>query len=197
LNVPLAIMQNAAATAIAAAFLTFMIREITMADAKFKYRSAVTQTRLREVLTYDPATGVFRWKNNTRATRAGQIAGCVFRGRYIAISVDSVKYLAHRLAWLYIHGAWPSVDVDHRDGDGFNNRISNLREAVNTINPQNIRRRRQGLPGLLGTRFNGRLWQSLLWVDGRQRYLGGFSTEQEAHSEYVRQKRIHHEGCTL
>jgi hypothetical protein len=74
----------------------------------------LTQARLRELLQYDPVTGVFRW----RAGRyIGRVAGCSADGnhnRYARIRVDGRMYYAHRLSWLYVHGTWPAV-IDHAD----------------------------------------------------------------------------------
>ena len=88
--------------------------------------------RLRELLSYDPDTGLFRWSKNKGSKDAGELAGCVSPKGYILIGIDGCLYLAHRLAWLYVHGEFPEKDIDHRDQDKSNNRICNLRLATSS-----------------------------------------------------------------
>ena len=112
-----------------------------------KFRSGITPDRLREVLNYDPQTGGFTWKydprkpRNWNTRRAGKPAGGPQESNegklYHVIRVDDVLYMAHRLAWLYVHGAWPSDRLDHEDGDGLHNWIDNLRPATQAQNTFN------------------------------------------------------------
>ena len=102
----------------------------------------LTLQRLREVLSYDPDTGLFTWKKRTGSRAVvGAIAGTANNGGYIQVSIDGVLYYAHRLAWLYMTGEWPEAEVDHarmRPGD---NRWDQIREASRSQNEQNKRRR--------------------------------------------------------
>ena len=79
----------------------------------------LTQERLKEVLHYDPETGIFMWlvAPNGRI-RVGMEAGSSHDG-YIGIKVDRILYKAHRLAWFYMTGEWPANDVDHWDRNNF------------------------------------------------------------------------------
>lgn len=90
----------------------------------------LTAERLREVLEYDPAIGVFRWLiKPCGQISIGDIAGCRHGEGYVQIRVIGRIYLAHRLAWLYMTGEWPISLIDHRNLDRSDNRWSNLREA--------------------------------------------------------------------
>lgn len=152
---------------------------------------SLTQARLKEVLHYDPETGVF-----TRLT-TGLVAGSR-TGRYCYISVDGYLYLAHRLVWLYLFNRWPTADVDHIDGDGRNNRRGNLREATHAQNQQN-QRRGQGKAGLLGVTYDAstQRYMARLTVGGKTHHLGRHGTPEEAHAAYVKAKREHHPFSTF
>ncbi|WP_371833424.1 HNH endonuclease [Ferirhizobium litorale] len=87
----------------------------------------ITQWRLKDVLHYDPETGRFRWlvTNSVRAI-AGSPAGSVANRGHVSVRIDGRAYQAHRLAWLYMTGVWPTHMVGHADSDVKNNRWVNL-----------------------------------------------------------------------
>jgi hypothetical protein len=91
-------------------------------------KSPITVERLREVLDYEPDTGVFRWKKVPLRSpvKVGDIAGGASGEGYKYINVDMISVPAQRIAWLYYYGEWPSEQVGHRDGNRSNNAISNL-----------------------------------------------------------------------
>lgn len=159
--------------------------------------------RLREVLSYDPETGVFAWRYTGRRGKpaAGALAGSKDPRGYVQIRVDGKLYWAHRLAWAHVHGEWPSGEVDHMDSDKGNNRISNLRDGSKSLNMQNLRHpmRSNRSSGLLGAHWfkSANKWKSAITVDGRTRYIGLFDTPEAAHAAYVAAKRQLHAGCTL
>jgi hypothetical protein len=108
----------------------------------------LTQERLKELLFYDPDTGIFTWRVNRGrgpggctlgGKLKGKVAGSLHPDNRIFIHIDRRMYGAHRLAFLYVYGRWPEPEVDHIDRDMSNNRISNLREA--TRRQQNGNRR--------------------------------------------------------
>lgn len=159
----------------------------------------LSAARLRELLNYEPATGVFTWKvsKGTRA-RPGDITGTLHPTTfYLVIGIDGKLFQAHRLAWLYVHGKWPDADIDHRNGDRTDNRIANLRDVSRRINTEN-RRKSQGKSALMGVHWNPRIgWFSRIKSKGKVFYLGCHPTEQAAHEAYVKAKRSFHEGCTI
>lgn len=176
-----------------------------MSEAK----STLSVERLREVLDYDAATGVFRWKIElgTR-TRVGAEAGFICDQGYRTIRIDRSNYTAGRLAWAYVHGCWPKLFVDHMNGDRADNRLTNLREASKSVNVQNQRRAmKTNQSGFLGvtlrpstaTKRKGSRagFSASIHVGGKNIYLGNFSTAEAAHEAYVAAKRSFHEGCTL
>ena len=111
-------------------------------------------TKLRALLHYGPDTGTIMWRRvwGSNARPKDRPAGRPSQ-RYWQISIAYRRYQAHRLAWLYMTGKWPSrgFEIDHVDGDGFNNRFANLRMVTHSENMKNRRQwwRQSLLPFLL------------------------------------------------
>jgi hypothetical protein len=143
----------------------------------------LTQWRLKQLLNYNPETGVFEHRVTRRGVSRG-IAGCLNPKGYIQIKVDGTKYLAHRLAFLYMTGEFPSKLVDHRDLNKSNNRWDNIREATDTQNQANTRPR--GAVPLKGVCKDRQWYKAQIEVGGKKTHLGIFSTPEEAHAAYVK-----------
>lgn len=154
----------------------------------------VTAERLREALDYDPKTGAFRWRHRLdqiprwNSRFAGKPAGhsCPTLG-YVLLRIDGQLCRAHRLAWLYMTGGWPSSEIDHIDGDGLNNRWTNLRPANRSQNSSNIKRPKHNTSGLKGAYFDKRTgrWLAQIRHQKKQIYLGKFDTAEAAHGAYM------------
>lgn len=166
-------------------------------------RDRISAQRVRELLDYEPLTGLFTRRVATGGrygAAVGAVAGTVNDGGYILISLESLQYRAHRLAWLYMTGAWPSHEVDHRDGDRANNAWDNLRDVTGVVNLQNKRHAQSNSKtGLLGASWNARdeRFVARIKVEGRYKSLGGFDTAEAAHAAYLSAKRALHPGCTI
>jgi hypothetical protein len=147
----------------------------------------LTAERLRELLHYDPETGVFTWVARPRSgpSRVGQRAGGAERDGYVRLKVDGGRYSAHRLAWLYVTGAWPVAEVDHINGVRGDNRFSNLREATIWQNKANQKRHSDNAAGFKGVVWSAYGWKAQIARGGRQIYLGLFKTPEEAHAAYI------------
>lgn len=162
-------------------------------------QNAITAERLRELLSYDPETGAFAWI----ASRGGRIqpgrpAGSFGKHGYMQIEVQRRKYLAHRLAWLYVTGVWPDDEIDHIDTNKANNAFGNLRASGRVANCQNHRvARRDNKSGYLGVSKKKNRWVSVIHIGGKQMHLGYFNSAEEASAAYVAAKRHVHQGNTL
>lgn len=163
-------------------------------------RELVELDRLKEILRYEPDTGVFYWlKSNSNVAPIGAIAGIgVNNHGYRQISIDGRQYRAHRLAWFYSFGKWP-MNIDHINGIRHDNRLVNLRDVTTSVNNQNRRiPQKNNSTGFLGVslRSCGK-FQAEIRVGGVKKYLGTFKTAEAAHEAYVLAKRDLHEGCAL
>ena len=158
----------------------------------------LTAERLRELLHYDPETGVFTRLVRSGPAKVGDAAGTATTSGYIQIRVDGGQYLAHRLAFLCMTGEWPSQFVDHVNGVRDDNRWSNLRPATPSENLQNVRRARaDSQTGLLGVSRDRQRFRAQIKVDGQHIYIGTFDTPEQAHAAYLAAKRKLHAGCTI
>lgn len=154
-------------------------------------KTSLTQAQLHEVLFYDPYTGVFTWRQARQNIRVGEVAGD-FSGRYVRIKLDQKSYAAHCLAWLYMTGAWPDDEVDHKDTQKHNNRWLNLRAATRLQNTHNARpmknKKYTTLKGVTWAKGRNK-WQASIRIDGALKHLGYFSSPEAAHEVYAQRAK--------
>lgn len=141
----------------------------------------VTAEQVREMLSYNSETGQFQWRRSPAPNvNAGQVAGYLIpRKGYVQIAVSGRRYTAHRLAWLYVHGVWPTQTIDHINGDRSDNSIGNLRDVSMTVNRINGRTafgsKRRGI-----RKTKSGLWRATAYSCGRIKSLGLFHDEISA-----------------
>ena len=164
-----------------------MIVRSTNQEAMSEHPKMITSSEVRELLSYDPATGEFRWRRSRRGLFAGTVAGNTRAPGYRVIMIDGRTYYAHRLAWLYVHGGWPAYDVDHIDGDKDNNAISNLRQATVSENIRNRGKLSTNTSGVKGVCWNKKLgkWQASITLHRKQISLGYFDSIDDAARAYA------------
>jgi hypothetical protein len=150
---------------------------------------------LRHFLSYDPQTGAFTRAADSRRGRAkkGDVAGSIEKTGYRAAHVDGKKYLEHRLAWLYMTGAWPAGQIDHINGVRTDNRWANLREATNGENQQNLKKAKaHNLVGLLGVSRSKKRFKAEIRLNGARMHIGTYDTPELAHQAYIARKEAIH-----
>lgn len=140
---------------------------------------------LKEFLDYNPNTGIFTWiKKPNNRIKVGQVAGVMTKKGYVRIAFKGIKYLAHRLAYYTYHGVDPLENlVDHKYGDGSNNKIKNLRLANKSQNGANhIKLRSDNTSGVIGVSWNKvhKKWQAIIMINGKQKHLGYFINKEDA-----------------
>jgi hypothetical protein len=152
---------------------------------------SLTQERLKQQMHYDPETGEFtRRSSQYRPDRVGCKAGSLNQvHQRIYIAVGGKQYFAHRLAWLYMTGAWPADEIDHINGNGLDNSFANLRECDSSQNKANTRLNKRSRTGLKGVVPHGQRFRAFIQFRGERQYLGVFDTPQEANAAYARAAR--------
>jgi len=144
----------------------------------------ISQKELKQALNYDPDTGLFTWLSRRGPVNKGDLAGCETKTSerantpYIYICVNGKNYLAHRLAWLYVYGEFPEFNIDHDDGCGTNNRISNLLDAPQSSNTKNRRLQKNNCSGINGVTWDisHLKWRAYIGSEGKTINLGLFDT---------------------
>ncbi|OPA84277.1 hypothetical protein BFW86_24345 [Pseudomonas fluorescens] len=147
-----------------------------------------TQEQLKEYVNYNPDTGIFtrlkdaggnqfgckfpRWK-------AGDVMGTKTRRRgNIRISIFGGIWEAHRLAWLYQYGSWPSKNIDHINGDPSDNRIENLRDVPQIDNGRNQKRHSRNKTGANGVHVSSQTGRFIVQfrINGKTTHIGCYDT---------------------
>lgn len=149
----------------------------------------ISLQRLKEVVEYNPETGVFTWRVQLAPRgKAGTKAGCNDPSSgYVLLRIDGKLYRAHVLAWFYSHGTWPVSLIDHKNCKRDDNRLSNLRPASHSQNFQNGRRRRDNTSGMKGVSWDRsrNLWKAQICVYGKRICLGRFPKKEQAGAAYL------------
>jgi Demerecviridae HNH endonuclease len=150
-------------------------------------------TKLRLLLAYDPETGSLTWRMSARrGYKPGDIAGTIHHARntYRIVRLEGRGYYAARLIWKIVTGCEPQGVVDHKDGDGLNDRWFNLREASECQNSHNRRLNKNNSSGVKGVHPEGDRWRAVIKKDRRTFDLGRFDRVEDAKLEIeaMRQK---------
>lgn len=160
-----------------------------------KSNKEITQERLKEVLEYNPETGIFIWIAKTSPAsriKVGEVAGNLQPNGRWYIMIDGKTRLAHRLAWLYMRGNVPSGEqpfIDHIDGNPLNNIFSNLRPCSNSENQRNTRKPRRNTSGFKGVSYHKLTGKFCAYVTNpltcKKQHLGLYTTPEEASLAHI------------
>lgn len=144
----------------------------------------LSQTELKSQLSYCADTGNFTWLVPKKG-QSRKEAGYTRKDGYVKIVINQKRYLAHRLAWLYMYGEPPQC-IDHINCNPSDNRLCNLREATISQNGFNRPRQANNTSGYKGVYWNkGRsMWMARIYVKGKMVYLGVYKEIKEAAKAY-------------
>lgn len=147
----------------------------------------IDREMLLATLTYDPETGILRWKHGGRGKMAGAIAGCVAKNGYRYVRIGGRKggrhLLAQRVIWVMVTGQQPNGDVDHENGRRDANRFVNLREASRSENlAHRTKLMKNNTSGFSGVYFNSQSgkWRAEVKFKGKKLHIGSFNSPKEA-----------------
>lgn len=151
----------------------------------------LTQERLKEILHYNPATGLFTWlvrPGKFSRRRIGDIAGYSRPDDgYVTIRIDGRGYYGHRLAFLYMTGKFPDHDGEHKNTDGSDNRWENLREATRSQNLANTKVKRNSVTGVKGVSIHhSGKYKARILLNGKPVNLGHYDTIEFAAAAYAK-----------
>lgn len=148
----------------------------------------LTQEYVNECFTYDESTGLLTWKvrpkhhfktsqpyNSFNARFSGVVAGTINMSDgkcRLKVQINNKAYMAHRVIWLLVTGAWPEFEVDHEDGNSANNKPQNIRSVDHLENQKNRRLNANNKSGVSGVRFYRGKFYSRIKVAGKALHLG-------------------------
>lgn len=146
-----------------------------------------------DMFLYDPDTGTFTRKRTLGNKVAGSRAGHLHGTGYRYIEIFGTNYAEHRLAWFYIHGCWPTHNIDHIDGSKSNNRLNNLREATQSDNGKNRVLSKNNSTGYTGVSFYTPLnkYVAKITINKNQKHIGYYNTIEEAASARKNAELLH------
>lgn len=156
-----------------------------MRDRRIGSVPLLTAERLRELIDYDPETGLFTHRMSRGPVKAGDVAGCGNGLGYRRIRVDGPQYRSARLAYLWMTGEWPPEEIDHINRNPADDRWDNLRAVSPSQNLLNRKLPRStNMP--TGVQRQGNRFEAKISVHRKLCYLGMFSTPEAASAAYQR-----------
>jgi hypothetical protein len=169
--------------------LAALRRDHLLAQMMTKAKPLPPLELVQQLLDYDPATGLFRWKIQRGTRAAGAQAGSVNRSGYVVIQINNERSKAHRIAWLLLTKTDPgSLQIDHMNGNKTDNRACNLRLASVSQNLCNKKRQANNTSGYKGVcyhKITGK-WAARIRLNKCLRHLGLFPTPELAHMAYAK-----------
>lgn len=138
-------------------------------------RLQVSQERILELFRYEDGK-LFRRSDN-EPTKIYVTKG----HRYARIKFDKGEFKLHRIIFLYHHGYLPDI-IDHINGDRYDNRIENLREANTYQNRQNSRIYSTSKSGVKNVYWqaNCNKWRVTFTINGKRKDFGLYTDIEEA-----------------
>lgn len=148
------------------------------------------QSLLHEMLDYQDGQLVWKNKPYNLVHLNGKVAGCMHKSGYRQIKFGQVMYPAHRIMWIYHNGSIDeNMQIDHINGIKTDNRIENLRLVTAQQNCFN--RSKFTAKGYCWSKA-AQKWQANITVNGKNKYLGQFTSEIDARNAYLKQaKQLH------
>jgi hypothetical protein len=144
------------------------------------------QDELLATFSYDPTSGFFAWRVPRQGRLSGQHAGTRTRHKGFRVVIDGKQYSVHRIIWKMIHNEEP-IEIDHIDGDEWNNSLTNLRAATTSQNQMNKGACKNNKLGVKGVHYqpSRQQYRATIYLDGRIIFLGRFHELDDAKAAYA------------
>ncbi|UTD55906.1 HNH endonuclease [Halomonas sp. MS1] len=155
---------------------------------------------LRQLLDYEPATGLLTWKPRSAGWFASKSAAkrwnSVYSGkragtfqksyktgyRWRSITLFDKPYLEHRIVWKWMTGSEPPQQIDHLDRDATNNAWLNLKESSLLKNSHNQSMPKRNSSGVTGVTWHKQhqTWMARCGFEGKMHHLGYYDDIDDA-----------------
>ena len=153
--------------------------------------NTISVSRIRQVLNYNPDTGIFIWKERHEESakrgrwnsrNAGKKAGTIDSYGYLRLVVDYRQIMGHVAAWMIFYGEHPNGLIDHRNRNPADNRIENLRKSSASLNQQNTSLSSRNTSGFTGVFWCplGRKWRARIGLATGPINLGSYQKVEDA-----------------
>lgn len=145
---------------------------------EFDWQESALYWLSRQVSDFANDGACRRWNTLFAGKKAGGIHPT---NGYVIVTVDSVKYPAHRVIRMMLFGIILG-EIDHIDGDRSNNNPENLRDVIRVDNATNRAIRSDNTSGVPGVSWSKRdkLWRVRISVDGQEGTIGHFKSLDDA-----------------
>jgi hypothetical protein len=142
----------------------------------------LTQERLRHLVDYDVDTGVFTWAISRVGAKKGSICGRINVHGYREIGINYTLHRANRLAWLYMTGSFPDMEIDHINRIKHDDSWNNLRLCTHNQNAANVSLKKSNTSGCKGVVWDKdrNLWRVQIRIQGKKKNLGRFANYDDA-----------------
>lgn len=142
----------------------------------------LTQERLKELMDYNPDTGMFTRKTALPGHLDGGAVGSPTKKGYISVGIDYKTYMCHRLVWLWSYGYFPEYGIDHINRVKDDNRLCNLREISHQCNLRNANKQKNNKSGITGVCWRKRynVWVAKITVNYKDVWIGTYKNKKDA-----------------
>jgi len=147
----------------------------------------INEDLIKEFLTYNKFTGKFYWTKDSKFYKKNEVAGYLRPDGYEVITINGIKYLSHRLAFVYVNGDIGNSIIDHINGLRSDNRIDNLRISDKKSNARNCgiyQSNKSGFKGVTFIKSTGK-WRASASFNGKSKHIGNYETKEFARDAYI------------
>ena len=141
---------------------------------------AALAARIQRDYDYDDRSGLLVNVKTNKAVRGRKDCKRNGKWRYLRmqLTINGREYnlYSHHVVWAWHHGCFPTLQIDHINGNGMDNRIENLREVSGSENMRNMvypwkANADTGLPGVYKNRGGYRIKVAQKYYYFRDRYV--------------------------